>query len=299
MLLEILTVIAPVMIITAIGYAMERRGVPVHSQTLSSMVLLVGTPSLIFSTLTALDVPKGTIAGVALAAVLVVGMGAGLAALALTVLRRPVRTFMPSLIMPNSGNLGLPLALLAFGEEGLAVAISFFFVVALLQYTVGAAIASGRYRFGQLAREPLIYAIIAVFVFRFTGWEVPEIVAETTRLLGGMVIPVMVILLGASLARLNITDLRLAVGLALVRLAIGIICGLAITFVLGFEGVEAGTVFLMAAMPAAIVTYVFASRYRPDSEQVAGVVVVSTVATFLVLPGIIWLALQIRTGALW
>jgi len=80
----------------------------------------------------------------------------------------PYRTFLPCLIMPNSGNIGLPLVLLANGEKGLALGISFFFVIALLQYTVGTAIASGKYQFRDQARQPPIYSVILAAVVLLT-----------------------------------------------------------------------------------------------------------------------------------
>ncbi len=195
--------------------------------------------------------------------------------------------------MPNSGNIGLPLVLLAFGERGLALGVSYFFVIALLQYTVGTAISSGEYRLRDLARQPLIYSVILVAVVLLAKIKVPVIIATTTELLGGMMIPAMLILLGASLARLSISDLRQAIIIAVARLGIGIPTGLAVIGLISLSGIEAGTVFLLASMPTAIVNYVFAERYRPDAQRVAGAVVVSTTLTFAVLPVIIWASYRI------
>jgi hypothetical protein len=293
-LVDLFGVIAPILIMVAIGFVIERRGVTLDTETLGLLVMLVGTPSLVFSSLTTADIPLEAIKRITLSASLVV-LAAGLMTLAVLKLARlDVRAFLPAVTMPNSGNLGLPLVFFAFGSEGLAIGVAYFFVIAIIQYTVMAAIIAGDFRLGRLLREPLIYSVIAVIAFKMTGVQPPQVVADTTRILGGMMIPVMVVLLGISLAGLKVTDLPLSIGLAVLRLVIGCISGLLIVAALGLTGVEAGSVFLMASMPTAIVTYVFALRYGNAPRRVAGLVVISTVLTFCVLPGLLWLALRIK-----
>ena len=285
---QIFNVICPIFVITIIGYIFERVSQNIDAKTISSIVLLIATPSLVFSTLTSLEIDTATLLKMALSAMLSVAVASVAGLVVLRALGMSYRTFLPCLIIPNSGNIGLPLVLLAFGEKGLALGISYFFVIALLQYTVGAAISSGQYRLRDLARQPLIYSVILVAVVLLTKIKVPVIIATTTELLGGMMIPAMLILLGTSLARLSVSDLRQAIIIAVARLGIGIPTGLAVIGLISLSGIEAGTVFLLASMPTAIVNYVFAERYRPDAQRVAGAVVVSTTLTFAVLPVIIW-----------
>ncbi len=293
MYFQILNVIGPILIITIIGYMLEKLSQSIDARTISSLVLLIATPSLVFSTLTSLEIDTATLLKMAFSAVLCVAIASAAGLAILRALGMSYRTFLPCLIMPNAGNIGLPLVLLAFGEKGLALGISYFFVIALLQYTVGAAISSGQYRLRDLARQPLIYSVILVAVVLLAKIKVPVIIATTTDLLGGMMIPAMLILLGTSLARLSVSDLRQAFIIALARLGIGIPTGLAVIGLISLSGIEAGTVFLLASMPTAIVNYVFAERYRPDAQQVAGAVVVSTTLTFAVLPVIIWTSYRI------
>ena len=290
---QILNVIGPIFAITIVGYILEKLSKNIDSRTISSLVLLIATPSLVFSNLTSLEIDAATLLKMALSAMLCVALASVAGLAVLRALGMSYRTFLPCLIMPNAGNIGLPLVLLAFGEKGLALGISFFFVIALLQYTVGAAISSGQYRLRDLARQPLIYSVVLVAVVLLAKIKVPVIIATTTDLLGGMMIPAMLILLGTSLARLSISDLRQAIIIAVARLGIGIPTGLAVIGLISLSGIEAGTVFLMASMPTAIVNYVFAERYRPDAQQVAGAIVVSTTLTFAVLPVIIWASYRI------
>lgn len=287
---QIFNVVGPIFIMTFVGYVLGRSSLKLDSATLSSTVLLVATPCLVFSTLTSLDIDGGTVLRMAVAALLCVTTAGLLGLVILRITGMSYRTFLPSLMMPNSGNIGLPLVLLAFGETGLALGVSYFFVIALLQYTVGAAISSGHYKIRDLANQPLVYSVAMVAIVVSTGLEVPEVLASTTELLGGMMIPAMMILLGTSLARLTVSDLRPALVIAVARLGIGIPTAFFVIALLSLAGIEAGTVFLLAAMPTAIVNYVFAERYRPDARLVAGAVVVSTLLTFALLPAILWTA---------
>ncbi len=288
MIYQILNVLGPIFIITIVGYILGRLSKDIDPRTISSLVLLIATPSLVFSTLTSLEIDADTLLIMGFSAILCVAIAAAAALLLLRALGMSYRTFLPSLIMPNSGNIGLPLVSLAFGERGLALGISYFFTIAILQYTVGAAISSGEYRLRDLARQPLIYAVILAAIVLFAKIEVPEIIATTTQLLGGMMIPAMLIVLGTSLARLSVSDLRQAILIAVARLGIGVPTGLAAIGLISLSGIEAGTVFLLASMPTAIINYVFAERYRPDAQQVAGAVVVSTTLTFALMPVILW-----------
>ena len=290
---QIIDVISPILLITFVGYVFARLNPGLDTRNISAIVINIATPCLIFSTLTTIDIDPSRMVTMAGAAFLCSMFGAFLAMPLLHILNMSWRTFLPSVVLPNSGNIGMPLVLLAFGQEGLALGISYFFVIALLQYTIGAGIASGQYRPGELVRQPLVWSILSVFLVLSTGFSVPAVIRTTTEILGDMMIPAMLITLGAALANLKIADLRPAIAIAVSRLAIGLIVAPIVILGLGLHGLEAGTVFLLAVMPTAIVTYVFAQRYRDDAVQVAGGVVLSTIMTFALLPLIIWASYQV------
>ena len=284
-------ILGPITLITLIGFVLGRSSVGLQSRTLSSVVMLVATPALVFNTLTSMHVDLGTIGKMAGAALLCLIIAGGMAAASLQVFGASMRSFLPSLMLPNSGNMGLPLVVLAFGEEGARLGISFFFVVALFQYSVGLSISSGSLRIGDLARQPLIYSVALVLLVASLNLPVPQVILKTTEMLGGMMIPAMLILLGTSLATLKVSDLGPSFAVAIGRLLIGICAGVAVIYLLGLNGKAAGIVFLMASMPSAIVTYVFAERFQQSPNRVAGAVVMSTVLTFFCLPALVWTAL--------
>lgn len=286
-------VLAPIMIITLIGYLMGRSKIGLETRSLSTLVIMVATPSLIFHTLTSLHVAPETIRVMSGAALFCMAIAGAMALVLLMALGKSVRSFLPPLMLPNSGNLGLPLVLLAFGPEGLQLGIAYFFVVSLVQHTFGLSVYAGSLKLGVLARQPLIYAVAAVIIVTWGDIQVPTVIATTTEMLGGMMIPAMLILLGASLATLGVSDMGPAILIAVSRLVIGVASALLVIWVLDFSGVMAGVVFLLASMPTAIVNYVLAERYQHNPRQVAGAIVASTVLTFLCLPLMLWVALQI------
>lgn len=293
---DLLDILGPVVLITAIGYAFGRSSAGLHSRTLSTLVLMVATPSLVFHTLVSMHIGFGTMGHMAIAAIASIAVAAALGLIALVVMRAPIRLYLPSIMLPNSGNLGLPLAALAFGDEGLRLAVSYFFVVALVQYSVGMAIASGRVDLRYFMRQPLLYSVVLVLVVTGFDLTVPLVILNTTEILGGLMVPAMLILLGSSLATLNVSDMQAALGVAFARLIFGICAAYAVIWGLDLSGVAAGVVFVLATMPSAIVTFVFAERYQENSAAVAGAVVVSTVVTFLCMPALIWVALRLAEG---
>ena len=286
-------ILAPITLITIIGFILGRMSIGLQPRTLSNLVILVATPSLVFHTNVSLTVDTATVSELSTAAFVSILVAGSLAYAGLRLVGGNVRSLLPSLMFPNSGNLGLPLAVLAFGALGTQLGVAYFIVIAMFQHSVGLSIASGAFRIQELIRQPLLYAVVLVLFVLTTGVEVPPVVLITTKMLGDMMIPAMLILLGISLSTLKVKDLLPALSMAVARLAIGVLTGLIVIFLLGLSGVAAGVVFIMATMPCAIVTYVYAERYERDPNMVAGAVVVSTFLTFLCLPVLVWAALEI------
>ena len=277
-------IMAPISLIVLIGFWLQKTTDLIVTAGMSGLVMLVGTPSLVFSTLTTTELSSSVLLHVSLGACCVCLFAIAFAMLSLRILRLEPQTYLPALTMPNSGNLGLPLVLLAFGEQGLAFGIAFYFVIALFQYTLMPIVVAGTFSVKRVLKEPLIWAVASALIVMFSGMKVPSVIADTTEILGGMMIPIMLILLGAAIARLGFSDFRHALKLAVVRLGIGLCAGFCTVFLLGTSGIASGTIVLMAAMPSALVTYVLAERYDQNAEKVAGLVVASTLVSLLMLP---------------
>jgi predicted permease len=288
---ELAAIIAPIFICAGIGFTWARLRRPFESEFVTALVTMVGAPFLVFSSLTRLPLELAAVAEMAGAALLAFAGFALLGIAALRIVRLSLRSYLPALMFPNAGNMGLPLCLFAFGEAGLALAIVFFAVSATLQFTVGVGIAAGSADPRRLLRLPLLYAVIAALAVVATGAPVPGWLANTAELIGGLTIPLMLFALGVSLARLQIGSLRRSLALSLVRILGGAALGFGIGWALGLSDAARGVLAIQSAMPVAVFNYLFAQLYRREPAEVAGMIVLSTLISFATLPALLLLVL--------
>jgi len=290
---QILTITAPVFCIVALGFFWARWQQPFDAETMTNLVVKVATPCLVFTNLTQLNLSLNTIATMASAAAFALILSACIGAAILKVSGLPQLTYLASLMHPNTGNIGLPLALMAFGGEGLALAVAYFIVISTSQYTIGYGISAGSVSVKRFFQQPLLYAVIVSLIVVSVNIQIPVWIASTTQLLSGLVIPMLLMVLGYSLAELKVSDIKLALYLSVVRLAIGVVVGLLVITILGLSGTQAGVVFLLSVMPIAVFNFVFAKHFNRSPEKVASVIIASTLLVFLLLPGLVWVAIKI------
>jgi predicted permease len=277
-------VLAPTFICAGLGFGWSRLGRPYDTRLVTALILSFGTPCLVFSTLTRLHLSLSSFGSMAGAAVLALASFAIVGALVLRAARLPFHTYLPALTFGNSGNMGLPVCLFAFGETGLALAIAFFAVGAISNFTFGVWLSSGTMSPAAMLRTPMIYAVAVSVAFMAFDIEAPAWLANTTRLIGGMTIPLMLVTLGVTLAELRVTAFGRALALSILRLSMGFLVGFGLAGALGFEGVARGVLIIECAMPVAVFNFLFAKRYNRAPSEVAGMVLISTVVALALLP---------------
>lgn len=281
-------VVSPVAICALIGFIWAKRGGPFDTEMVTRLVTNVGVPCLVFSTIVSVEIEKqqffemGLAALVTNVAFLVIGW------IMLRSLKMSIRTYLNPIVFANTGNMGLPLCLLAFGEQGLALGIAYFVVNVLLLVTVGIPIVSNRYRPADVFRQPFIYAAGLSVFFLLSDVPVPDVAQNTTKLLGNFTIPLMLITLGVSLARLKIADFKKSSIIAGIRLILGLVAGFGVAALMGLTGDARAVVIIMCAMPVAVITFLLAETYSDEGKSVAGAVVISTLLAFPILPVLIW-----------
>ncbi len=288
---DLFAIIAPVFISAGIGFVWAHRGHAYDVDLVTALMTNVGTPCLVFYTLTDAKLDPNIFGSMALMSIGAIASTGLLAILVLRLTGSDIRSFLPSLMFSNCGNMGLPLCLLAFGEEGLALAIVYLTVSVVGQFTLGMMIPSGVVSFAGLIRIPILYSIAAALVLMIMNVDPPAVVSNTTRILGGMTIPIMLITLGVSLARLRIAALPRSTMMSLLRLLMGFGVGVGLSAIIGLDGLERGVLIVQSAMPVAVFNYLFAQRYKRAPEEVAGMVVISTALSFVSLPLLLWFVL--------
>lgn len=158
---EILAIIAPVMIISFVGYIWARRGMPFDQNMVAPLVINIGTPCLLLNAMLANRPDLAVMAKISVATLLVIGLTGLIAWVILRAASLPVRVFLPAMVFGNTGNVGLPLCLFAFGPAGLALAVAFFATQSVLQFSIGQGVASGRISVGSVFKSPALYALLA------------------------------------------------------------------------------------------------------------------------------------------
>ena len=288
---ELFAIIAPIFICAVIGYSWARSGTPFAGEFVTRLVMNIGAPCLIVGTLGKVDMPGQHFVDIIVASSGILLFTAIAAATLCKLWGLSIRAFINPLCFSNTGNIGLPLSLFAFGEEGLAVALGIFLISSLALFTLGPTLLSRNSSWRQLYRTPIVYAGLITVTLIFSGWHLPAWLQNTCSLLGDLSIPLMLITLGVSLAQLRVDDITTSIGLGAARLVIGFAVGVLVCELLSLQGVMRGVVIIQSSMPVAVFNYLLAQRYQHQPEAVAGMVVSSTLLGFATLPLLLWFVL--------
>ena len=283
MFATVLGIVLPVFGLVLVGYLYARRHRP--DMTAASRVNLdVFTPALIFHVLSGRDFHPADYLPLALGGVLVV-LGSGVVAWALSrALKRDFRTLGPPLMFNNSGNMGLPLAVLAFGEAALPAAVVLFMVENLLHFTVGVRILDRQAGLAALMRMPLVLACLLGLAVSLLRIPIPQPVAQGIELLGQVAIPLMLFSLGVRLTEANLDHWCIGMIGALARPLSGLLVALALLPLLAMAGDLPKQLILFAVLPPAVLNYIVAERYSQEPEVVAAIVIWGNLASLAVIP---------------
>lgn len=284
----ILGALAPVILTALLGYGWTRFGRSFDAPALTQLVTDIGTPCLVFSTFAGMAMPPAAFALTAAASVTILASFLLVGTVVLRLCGLSLRTYLPSMSFPNTGNLGLPLALYAFGPAGLGFAIVFLTFTSIANFTIGQAIAAGATSWRAILRMPIIYAVVLGVGSTAFHVALPQFLATTVALLGSITVPLMLLMLGVSLGRLRVAAFPRAFMLSLLRIGMGAGMGFLVTALFGLHGAARSAVVMQSSMPAAVFNYLFALRWNNDPEEVAGVVVVSTLVTIATAPALLY-----------
>lgn len=284
MLGSLFAVLAPVFIVAGLGFAWTRSGASYPVEFIARLVMTIGTPSLVLSTLSRTRLDPLAFTHMALACVLCM-LGMALAGLLVSRLSKlHWRVLVPAFMFPNTGNMGLPISLYAFGEQGLALAVAFFLTLSIFQFTLGIVLSGGVTSLKALLRNPIVISLVLAMPIIFLDLELPRWLGNTVDLLGGMTIPLMLLTLGVSLASIHLRHVGSGLLLGGLRLLLGAAVGWALGLALDLEPLARAVLVVQSAMPVAVFNYLLAIRAGRSPEQVANLVMCSTALSFVFLP---------------
>lgn len=282
--LTVLEIVAPVFLLASVGFTWVKLGFEYRINFVTRLGTIVALPCLIFTALMQTQIDPAALTALTLASVAAYLGVTVVAALLIWATGMHRRTYLAPMIFGNTGNLGLPLALFAFGEDGLSYAVVVFAISAMWTFTFGIWLVAGAGSFGKILREPLVWATLLGGLFLWQDWQTPSFLTNTLELIGQMAIPLMLITLGVAVARLTPKGIGRAIILSVVKLTLCV--GIAWLAALAFDldRVAFGVLVLQIATPVAVTSYLLAEKYGADSQAVAGLVVVSTLISVGALP---------------
>ena len=280
---RIADVIIPVFLIVAIGYGYARRQPPDLS-VFNRIALDVLAPVLVYSALASKDFNIAEHVPLLIGGTVLI-LGGGLLAwpLARAFGAQP-RTLVPVVMFNNCGNMGLPLALLAFGPANFGAAVALFSVSNLFHFSIGARITSRQARTRDLLLSPLMIGTALGFASALTDLRPPDVLLSGLKLLGDALLPMMLFALGVRLTSLTRAGLALGMLGALARPLIGLAIGIPLAWALDLEGAARGQLLLFAALPPAVMQFMLADRYQQEPDKVAAMIMLGNALAVLFVP---------------
>ena len=281
---QIFEISGPVFILILLGYLVSKFKIELHEKTMGFLLTHVGSPCLIFHTLSTTNVDINILLEICTSAISVIFISSLFAIILIKVLKDDFSPYFSCLIHPNSANLALPLSILTYGEIGLIYAIPYYVIVALSQNTFGYLTILGSFKFFYILYHPIFVLSISGLLVLILNLEIPTIIMTSTNYLGNIVVPLSLILLGYSLSNLKIKNLTKGFVYSLGRFIIGLLSALIVIYFSDISGPKAGVILIMSTMPVALLNYIFTVQIDKDTTTVAGLVVVSTFSTLIFLP---------------
>lgn len=285
--LAMLIRLMPMVVCVVVGFIWGRRDQPYPTSFVSTLVTYVAIPALTFHTLMTTPLDAGTMTWVltlSVAALLVAGV---VVAIMLRLMGLSGRDLGQTAWIPNAGNLGLPMAELVFGIEGLSIAIAFFAASSFVSFTLGLRWLTGSA--GKVWRQPVVWATLLGIGLRALDVEAPEWSLQSASLLGSMAVPLMLVTLGHTLSKLPRSGFKAGTGVMLTRFVSGVVTALLLFAPIGIDPMIAAPIALQMLMPCAVNSYLFARLHGHGGDAAAGAVLISTLVFLLLAPLLLWL----------
>ena len=291
--IKLFEVIFPVFFVIGIGYYLGKNNPNIDTNFITNFAGNIGTPAMIFYTVTTTGITLTVFIHYFTYALIMIGGFAIIGLILLFFLNKDLSMELPPLILPNTGNMGVPICLFAYGTQGLGVASAIASVIILFHFTLGVFLAKKKFSFDVVLKSPPVYAIIVSVLFLYFKIDTPLFLENTTFLLTYATIFLVLMSLGIALTRFKFS-LKNSIILSLCRVVIGPIIAFIIIYYFELSGFAAGVLLIQSAMPSAILNYLVGSMYSPKKivDSIASTIVVSTLMSFITIPIIVYIALS-------
>ena len=291
MIAKIAEITLPIFVIVLIGFFYSRKVKPDLGGA-NKLVVDIALPVLIFTSLSSKAFNPQTAVLFAAASVLLIVASGVLAYPLVRLAGARWHALLPCVMFTNVGPIGIPLIVLAYGQDGLAPAVVLLVLSNILHFTIGVGVMSGRVDWRMVYANPLLWATLLGVAFSQAGWALPTWLNTPLTMIGGVLVPMMLLSLGARLSTSKVSDARVGLATSVIMLVVRLIAAWLILLIVPLQGVERGALILFACLPSAVFNFMLADRFQCEPNKVASMVIVSHVASVAVLPLGIWLAFQ-------
>lgn len=287
LILTVLKVIFPIFFLGAIGFFWEKLNVDYPVEFVTKLTMNIALPCLIFTSLMNTNVQSEILNLLIISTLVSYFLITFLCFLFVRLKKISIPTFLSPMIFGNTGNLGLPLAFFAFGNDGLSYAVIIFAVMAIFSSTFGIWVVSGEKNLFKLLKEPIAWGAILGSLFLYFNIQTPIFLTRSLELTGQIAIPVMLITLGVSVARLR--PINLSQGFIIVgyRTLVCLLVAICISLILNLPSMAKAILILQLSTPVSVTSYLISERFKRDPNEVASLVIISTLLSILYIPAIL------------
>lgn len=282
-LLQLLPIILPIFIIVLLGYIWNKFNNNLNEQEIIKLITWIGAPTLIFDTLINSETSTILLKNIIFIAILITLIMLILSFLVLKLFKEPVRPLINPMTFQNSGNLGLTICFFAFGKIGLELSIIYFMVTSALHFTLGLAIWSGNISIKYLLKNPVIYAVLLGLIINYNGIELPTTISNTTSVLAGITIPLLLFTMGTSISKIKFNLEFKIILLVIIRSIAAIALAYLLSMFFNIGGLAQKVILIQGVLPAPIFTYLFASQYKVSPDKVANYLMTSTLISIITI----------------
>ena len=291
--IKIFEVIFPVFFVIGVGYYLGKKNPKFDTNFITTFAGNIGTPAMIFYTVTTTGITLSIFTHYFIYAIIMITGFAFIGLILLFFLKKDLSMELPPLILPNTGNMGIPICLFAYGTEGLGIASAIASVIILFHFTLGVFLAKKSFSIDILIKSPPVYAIIISILFLYFDVTTPLFLENTTFLLTYATIFLVLMSLGIALTKFKFS-IRNSIILSLCRVILGPLIAYSLILNFDLSGFAAGVLLIQSAMPSAILNYLVGSIYSPKKivDSIASTIVTSTLMSFITIPVVVFFALK-------
>ena len=292
--LKLFEVLFPVFFIVGIGFFLGKKNPNIDTSFITTYSGNFGTPALVIFALTAGGVSFEVFSEFFIYAIILLTLFGVVGLIFLLLMKKDYLRELPTFFLPNTGNMGIPICLFAYGELGMGIAAAISSLVVLLHFTLNIFLAKRDFDFQTIIKSPAFYAIIITVLFLYFEQPIPQFVMNTVMLLAYGMIVMILMSLGIALTQMKVFSFKDAVITSIGRVIIGPVIGFIFIKIFNLSGVAAGVVLIQSSMPSAILCYLIASMYSPKEivDNISSTIVVSTLMSIVTIPITLFFALK-------